>query len=69
MSAKRDKFPKGRRGPVKEGQLHRKRKDSKKTAVRVTRKQKDVTESGTKRKVNKSPRKVPAATRAHRKGV
>jgi len=60
MSAKRDKFPKGRRSkPLSMGKIQRKRKTAGKTAVRKTRKQKDVkVTTGGKRHVSKSPRRT-----------
>jgi hypothetical protein len=69
MSAKRDKFPKGRRTkPLTMSKALRKTKSSAKTAVRTTRKQRDVSVEGGKRKVDKAPRKLPAAVAARRKG-
>lgn len=67
MSAKRDKFPKGRRSkPVTKSDLLTKNKDTGKKSTRVTRKQKDVKVSGGKRKVDKSPRKVPKSAARRR---
>lgn len=56
MSAKRDKYVKGRRGPVSGSLINRKEHSSKKNAVRKTRKRRDIVESGGKRHVDKSPR-------------
>lgn len=68
MSAKRDKFTKGRRTkPVTMAKVARKTKDAGKKAERATRKQKDVSISGGKRKVNKTPRKVPSAVAERRR--
>jgi hypothetical protein len=68
MSAKRDKFTKGRRTKkVTMAKLGRKKKDSSKNAVRVTRKQRDVSTSGGRRRVNKDPRKVPPEVAAGRR--
>ncbi|MGA9525246.1 MAG: hypothetical protein WBV82_27555 [Myxococcaceae bacterium] len=61
MSAKRDKFTKGRRSkPVGEGMLMRKQVTSAKSpSRRHSRKQRDVSISGAARSVTKSPRSVP----------
>jgi hypothetical protein len=62
MSAKRDKFTKGRRSkPVGMGKVMRKKVTSmKSSAQRNTRKQRDISAPGGARSVVKSPRQVPS---------
>lgn len=58
MSAKRDKYPKGRRTkPVGESMLMRHRKTASKSGIRKRRKQRDIEVSGGKRHVDKTPRR------------
>jgi hypothetical protein len=65
---KAKQYPKGRRSkPVKAGKLKRKTTTAPKTARRTTRKQKDVSTAGGRRKVAKNPRRVPRSEKTHRK--